>query len=49
MRVLSTPSGTEAALKDLKKCLLYALTGHIAGDGGVLGFSRDLIKPVDVK
>ena len=51
MRVLSSTlgrHGSYGSLKDLKKCLLYALTGHIAGDGGVLGFSRDLIKLVDV-
>ena len=50
MRVLSSTlgHGSYGSLKDLKKCLLYALTGHIAGDGGVLDFSRDLIKIVDV-
>ena len=36
MRVLSSTlgrHGSYGSLQDLQKCLLYALTGHIAGDG----------------
>ena len=36
------------SFQDLQKCLLYALTGHISGNGSVLGFSCDLVDLINI-
>ena len=40
--------GGHGALDELEQRLLYALAGHIAGDGRIIGLARNLVDLVDV-
>ena len=51
MRMLSSAlrrNTCNGSFQDLQKCLLYALTGHISGNGSVLGFSCDLVDLINI-
>ena len=36
------------SFQNFQKCLLYALTGHISGNGCILGFSCDLVDLINI-
>ena len=51
MRMLSSAlrrNTGNSSLQNLKKCLLYALAGHIAGNRYIFGLLGDLINLIDI-